>query len=69
VSVAQEALGAFLARAAALKVPAVSIGRVGGDRLSIAVNGKVEIDEAVSDLATIWDTAIESRFSSSRAIA
>jgi phosphoribosylformylglycinamidine synthase len=69
VSVAPEALAGFLERAGASKVPAVSIGRVGGERLTVAVSGKVEIDEAVSELAAIWDTAIESRFSSSRVLA
>ena len=50
-------------------MPAVSIKRVGGGRLVLAINGKVEIDEPVSELAAIWETAIESRFSSSRATA
>ena len=69
VSVAGDALSAFLSRAAALNVPAVSIGRVGGDRLKVAVDGAVVIDEPVSALSKIWETAIESRFSSSRATA
>jgi phosphoribosylformylglycinamidine synthase len=69
VSVTESARATFLERAAAAGVPASVIGRVGGERLRMAVSGQVVVDERCQDLQRIWETAIESRFESNRAIA
>jgi phosphoribosylformylglycinamidine synthase subunit PurL len=60
---------AVLARAAAAGVPAAVVGRVGGDRLRIAVAGRIVIDESRAGLEEIWSTAIERFFERRRAIA
>jgi phosphoribosylformylglycinamidine synthase len=62
-------LGTFLERAAQAGVPASRIGHVGGERLRISVAGQVVVDERCSELQQIWETAIESRFESNKAIA
>jgi phosphoribosylformylglycinamidine synthase len=69
VSVGQPALRSFLDRAAKAGVPARVIGRVGGDRVRVTVSGQVALDERCQELQQIWETAIESRFESNRAIA
>jgi phosphoribosylformylglycinamidine synthase len=69
VSVAADATNDLLARAASAGVPAAVIGRVGGDRIRLTVAGATVIDERAADLQQIWETAIESRFESSKAIA
>jgi phosphoribosylformylglycinamidine synthase subunit PurL len=38
-------------------VPLESIGRVGGERLVVEVDGRIAIDEAVADLRALWSTA------------
>jgi hypothetical protein len=50
-------------------VPAKQIGRVAGNRIQIAVDGKQVVNELVSDAERIWATAIESWFEKRRAIA
>ena len=62
VSVARESLGALLARAKALGVPAREIGTTGTPRISISIDGRLAIDVAVSEAETIWDTALEKFF-------
>jgi phosphoribosylformylglycinamidine synthase subunit PurL len=52
----------LLKRAAAAGVPARRIGRVGGSRLQISVNGNRAIDLAVSDAEQVWATALEKFF-------
>ena len=61
--------GFVLARAAAAGVPAAVVGRVGGDRIRIAVAGRIVIDESRAALEEIWSTAIERFFERRRAIA
>ena len=51
-----------LQRAAAVQVPARVIGETGGNRLRIAVAGRVVIDEAVDEAERVWSTAIERWF-------
>jgi phosphoribosylformylglycinamidine synthase subunit PurL len=58
-----------MARAAAAKLPAVVIGRVGGERIVMKVNGRVVIDEVSTEAERIWSTAIEQHFEQSRAVA
>jgi phosphoribosylformylglycinamidine synthase len=62
VSVAPAALDRVLALARAADVPARAIGRTGGPRLRIAVDGRPVIDLAVAEAEYGWATAIERRF-------
>jgi phosphoribosylformylglycinamidine synthase II len=62
VSVNPSDEGELLKRAAAAGVPARRIGRVGGSRLQIGVNGEHAIDLAVGEAEQIWATAIEKHF-------
>jgi len=50
-------------------VPVAVIGRVGGNRLRVAIAGRQVLDEAVADLERIWANAIGHHFESQRAIA
>ena len=50
-------------------VPAAVIGRVGGDRIRIAVAGRVVLDELVTDVEPLWLNAINGYFESKRAVA
>ncbi|WP_238653884.1 phosphoribosylformylglycinamidine synthase subunit PurL [Paenibacillus piscarius] len=43
---------------AAYDVPVAIIGTVGGDRLRVALDGAAALDEAVSELKTVWEDAI-----------
>jgi phosphoribosylformylglycinamidine synthase subunit PurL len=43
-------------------VPARVIGRTGGARLRMSVNGHAAIDLTVKEAETIWSTALENRF-------
>jgi phosphoribosylformylglycinamidine synthase len=69
VSVRPELVEALLALAAAEGVPARSVGRVGGSRIRVAIDGRSVLDESLVDLQHIWETAIEKYFESTRAVA
>jgi phosphoribosylformylglycinamidine synthase subunit PurL len=69
VSVAPAQLAALLALASAKGLPAKQIGRVGGNRIQISVDGKQVVNELVSEAERIWATAIESWFERRLAIA
>jgi phosphoribosylformylglycinamidine synthase len=62
VSVEPSRTTEVLQQAAAAGVPARVIGETGGNRLRIAVAGRVVVDVAVSDAEHVWATAIEQRF-------
>jgi phosphoribosylformylglycinamidine synthase len=62
LSVAPQHESDVLSRASAAGVPAARIGRTGGTRLTIAVDGRPAIDCAVSEAETIWATALEQYF-------
>ncbi|HEX7088164.1 MAG TPA: phosphoribosylformylglycinamidine synthase subunit PurL [Vicinamibacterales bacterium] len=62
VSTAPGSLEALLARAAALGVPARVIGKTGGTRITIAVEGRTGVDVAVADAETEWGSALERQF-------
>jgi phosphoribosylformylglycinamidine synthase len=62
VSVAQRDAQTVLTQAADAGVPARTIGKTGGSRLKIAVDGRTAIDLAVSEAETIWSTALECHF-------
>jgi phosphoribosylformylglycinamidine synthase len=69
VSVAPTQVAALIALAEKAGVPARVIGRVGGNRIQIALEGTLVVDELVSDAERIWATSIESWFEQRRAIA
>jgi phosphoribosylformylglycinamidine synthase len=62
VSAPEDHTADLLAKAAAAGVPAAVIGRVGGDRVRIAVAGQMVIDEPREQLEQIWASSIGSRF-------
>jgi phosphoribosylformylglycinamidine synthase len=69
VSVAADRVGDLLALAASEGVPAARVGVVGGDRITISVDGRRVLDEPVAAAERIWSTAIEDHFERRRAIA
>jgi phosphoribosylformylglycinamidine synthase len=62
VSASAEHAQTLLGWAAACGVPARIIGRTGGARVRIAVNGRNAIDLAVADAGMIWSHALEQHF-------
>ncbi len=62
VSVEPAALDTLLARAAEAGVPARLIGRTGGTRIRISIDGVLAADVAVRDAEQAWTTAIEGYF-------
>jgi phosphoribosylformylglycinamidine synthase subunit PurL len=56
-------LGRLLAAARDAGVPAQAIGKTGGDRITIAVDGDRAIDVSATEAETVWATAIERRMS------
>jgi phosphoribosylformylglycinamidine synthase len=62
VTVRPEQVDALLKAAAELGVPAARIGRTGGDRISIAVDGVVAIDCPVQEAEQTWSSALARHF-------
>jgi phosphoribosylformylglycinamidine synthase len=62
VTAAIDDLATVLERAAALQVPARVVGETGGNRLRIAVDGAMAIDEPIDALERVWASAIERYF-------
>ena len=58
VSATAENVGAVLARARDLGVPAREIGTTGTGRISVSINGRNVIDMAVGEAEAIWDGAL-----------
>jgi phosphoribosylformylglycinamidine synthase len=69
VSVDPARAGQLLALAKSAGVPAVEIGRVGGDRVALKIDGRVVVDEPLAAAERIWSGSIESYFERSRAVA
>jgi phosphoribosylformylglycinamidine synthase len=69
VSVSPSKAAALLAAAAAAGVPAARIGRVGGDRIRISVDGRRVVDEPLLEAERLWSGSIASYFELRRAIA
>jgi phosphoribosylformylglycinamidine synthase len=69
VSAAAGRVGDLLARASAAGVPATILGRVGGDRIRVAVDGRPAIDILLSDAEQVWSSTIGRYLESKRAIA
>jgi phosphoribosylformylglycinamidine synthase len=59
VSASPDNVAAVLVRAAAARVPARVIGQTGGNRLRIAVAGRMAIDVPVDQAERAWSSAIE----------
>jgi phosphoribosylformylglycinamidine synthase len=51
-----------LQRAAVARVPAWVIGETGGNRLRIAVGGRIAVDVPVVEIERLWSSAIEKHF-------
>jgi phosphoribosylformylglycinamidine synthase subunit PurL len=58
VSVAPEHLARVMALAGEIGVPAVTIGRTGGNRISIAVDGSVAVACSVAEAEETWTNAL-----------
>jgi phosphoribosylformylglycinamidine synthase subunit PurL len=65
LSTDDERLDALLEGAAKAGVPAQAIGRTGGDRIRLSVDGRTDIDVAVADAEMTWTTAIENKMGGS----
>jgi len=61
VSVPPEAVGTLLADARAAGVPAMRVGRTGGDAIRIAVAGRPVIDCSVQEAEARWSGALAAR--------
>jgi phosphoribosylformylglycinamidine synthase subunit PurL len=55
---AQEVLG----RASRAGVPARIVGRVGGERVRISIDGRLVVELPVADAESVWNTALPRRF-------
>jgi len=66
VSVIDQHLDAVMAAAKAAAVPAAEIGRTGGDRIRLSVNGQLAVDSAVATAEQAWATAIEKKMVGNR---
>ena len=62
VSASPADVAALLALAAELGVPAASIGRTGGARITISLAGAVEVDCAVAEAEQVWASALGRHF-------
>jgi phosphoribosylformylglycinamidine synthase subunit PurL len=69
VSVAPDRAHELLARAASDDVPAAIVGRVGGNHIRIAIDGRVVLDDSVEVVERIWSGAIDRFFEPKKAIA
>jgi phosphoribosylformylglycinamidine synthase len=69
VSVAEADVAALLALAAAAGVPARRIGTVGGERIQIAIDNRVVVDELAADAERIWSRVFHDSFERNRALA
>jgi phosphoribosylformylglycinamidine synthase len=69
VSVSADRLEMLLSLALAGGVPARRIGTVGGDRISIAIEGRVVVDELLADATQIWSGSIDRQFERTPALA
>jgi phosphoribosylformylglycinamidine synthase II len=69
VSVAPAHAHELLGRASAARVPATIIGRVGGNHIRMAIDGRMVIDEPLAACEQIWSTAIERSLARKKAIA
>ena len=59
ISVVPDNVTTVLERAAAANVPVRVIGQTGGNRLRMAVGGRIEIDMAISEAERIWSSTFD----------
>jgi hypothetical protein len=69
VSVAPELAAAMVELAAREGVPATPVGRVGGGRIRVAIDGERVLDDSLEDAEQAWATSLGARFERPRAIA
>jgi phosphoribosylformylglycinamidine synthase len=69
VSVSPERAPELLSLAGRAGVTAAAIGRVGGDRVRVSIDGRLVIDEPLGGAEQIWSMAISGYFEDVRAIA
>jgi phosphoribosylformylglycinamidine synthase len=69
VSVSPSKAALLLAAAAAANVPAARIGRVGGERIRLSVDGRRVVDEPLMEAERLWSGSIASYFELRKAIA
>ncbi|MBI4263246.1 MAG: phosphoribosylformylglycinamidine synthase subunit PurL [Acidobacteria bacterium] len=69
VAVSAERTAELLALAAREGVPAEVIGRVGGERIHLAVSGRTVVDERLADAERVWSSGIDRYFERQQAIA
>ena len=62
VSVAEADADAVLARAAAARVPARALGRTGGARIRLTVDGGAAVDAALAEAEHVWTTGLSRYF-------
>jgi phosphoribosylformylglycinamidine synthase len=62
VSTTPENLEALMSKAATSGVPATVIGRTGGSRIAVDLDGARAIDIAVDEAEAVWSSAIERYF-------
>ena len=69
VSLREDDVAALLALAGAAGVPAEQIGVVAGERIQIALDNRVLVDELVADAERIWSRVFHDYFERNRALA
>jgi phosphoribosylformylglycinamidine synthase len=62
VSAKPEHVGRLMAMAAELGVPAAKIGRTGGSRIAIAIDGVAALDCSLQEAEQKWSSALERYF-------
>jgi len=62
LSVPTDSITRVLERAAGANVPASVVGQTGGNRLRMAVAGRMVIDQTVDAAERVWSTALEQYF-------
>jgi phosphoribosylformylglycinamidine synthase len=61
VSVSPDRVDALTRAAATLRVPCQAIGHVGGDRITVGIDGQTVVDMALDEAEHAWSTSIERR--------
>jgi phosphoribosylformylglycinamidine synthase len=62
LSVSPDSVTSVLERAAGARVPARVAGQTGGNRLRMAVDGRIVVDHSIDDAERVWSSAVETHF-------
>jgi phosphoribosylformylglycinamidine synthase len=62
LSVSPDSVTSVLERAASAGVPARVAGQTGGNRLRMAVDGRIVVDHSIDDAERVWSSAVETHF-------